>query len=102
MTRAAGNFQLTNTIGIMGTLTKKLYETDFVESGGETAELLRKKRLDDVDWEHLVEEVVRLAGADKRAVQSHSIRMLIHGESVINARSKIKLFVEGSPSLWRT
>jgi hypothetical protein len=41
MKGTVGNFQLSSTIGIMGALTKTLYETDFVEWAEKTAELLR-------------------------------------------------------------
>jgi hypothetical protein len=111
-----GNFQLSSTIGIMGTLTKTLYETDFVEWAEKTAELLREKRFDGIDWEHLIEEVEGLAGADKHAVQSQTLRMLMHlvklpiqperagsswRESIVNARLEIESFLEASPSLRR-
>jgi hypothetical protein len=69
-----------------------------------------------VDWEHLIEEVEALAGGDKRAAQSQTIRMLMHltklwiqperagsswRESIVNARREILLLIEASPSLRR-
>ena len=48
----------------MSTATNTLYETDFVERAGPTAELEREGKFDDVDLEHLIEEVEGLAGSD--------------------------------------
>lgn len=57
-------------MGLMGGLTKTLYDTDFVEWAAATAELLRERRFDDVDWEHLIEEIVSLGQSDEHAVRS--------------------------------
>jgi hypothetical protein len=50
----------------MRTATKTLYETDFVEWADHTAELLRQGKFNEVDLEHLIEEVEGLAGSDPR------------------------------------
>jgi hypothetical protein len=100
----------------MGTLTKTLYETDFVEWADQTAKLLRERKFDDVDLEHLVEEVEGLAGSDRRAIRSQLLRLLMHlikqriqperagsswRSSIIHAQQEIRLLLEDSPSLRR-
>jgi hypothetical protein len=54
----------------MATTTKSLYDTDFVEWTARTAELLREGRFDEVDLEHLAEEVEDLGRSDRAAVSS--------------------------------
>ena len=99
----------------MSTATKTLYETDFVEWADHTAELLRQGKFDEVDLEHLIEEVEGLAGSDRDAVVSQLRRMLplikerIQPERagsswrsvVIDAQREIELYLEASPSLRR-
>jgi len=100
----------------MGALTKTLYDTDFVEWAAATAELLRQRRFDDVDWEHLIEEIASLGQSDERAVRSQLRRMLMHlikmriqpdragtswRESIVGARDEIEDLLERSPSLRR-
>ncbi len=41
----------------MRTTVKTLYDADFVEWTGRTAELLRARKLDEVDLEHVAEEI---------------------------------------------
>jgi hypothetical protein len=41
----------------MGAATKTLYETDFAECCTRTADLVRAGRLDEVDLEHVAEEI---------------------------------------------
>jgi hypothetical protein len=100
----------------MSTVTKTLYETDFVEWADHTAELLRQGKFDEVDWEHLVEEVEGLSGSERSAVSSQLYRMLKHlvkqqiqperrGKSWIvsikNARFRVKHKLRQSPGLRR-
>lgn len=100
----------------MSTATNTLYETDFVERAGPTAELEREDKFDDVDLEHLIEEVEGLAGSDRHAVVfqlplmlPHSIKERIQPEragsswrsSVIGAQREIELYLEASRSLRR-
>lgn len=103
-------------MGLMGGLTKTLYDTDFVEWAAATAELLRERRFDDVDWEHLIEEIVSLGQSDEHAVRSQLRRMLMHlvkmriqpertgtswRKSIAGARAEIEDLMERSPSLRR-
>ncbi|MBV8729646.1 MAG: DUF29 domain-containing protein [Acidobacteriia bacterium] len=98
----------------MSTATKTLYETDFVEWADHTAELLRQRKFDEIDLEHLVEEVEGLAGSDRHAVSAQLLRLMKHlvkqqiqpqrkGRSWIasinNARGEIQLRIDASPSL---
>ncbi len=100
----------------MSTVTKTLYETDFVEWADHTAELLRQGKFGEVDLEHLVEEVEGLSGSDRSAVSSQLYRMLKHlvkqqiqperrGKSWIasieDAQFRAKYIVRQSPSLRR-
>lgn len=100
----------------MSTATKILYDTDFVEWADHTAELLRHGKFDEIDLEHLIEEVEGLAGNDRRAIRSQLLRLLMHlvkeriqpersgsswRGSIINARQEIRGLLEDSPSLQR-
>jgi len=101
---------------VMGTITKTLYDTDFVEWAAHTAELLRDGRFDEVDLEHVVEEIEDLGKSERSAVWSQLTRMLMHlikmriqperrganwRNSVVNARLEIRLKLRDSPSLRR-
>jgi hypothetical protein len=48
----------------------KLYETDFVLWTERTAELLRQKNFDAVDWENVIEEIESMGRSERRAVRS--------------------------------
>ena len=78
----------------MGTTLKTLYDTDFVEWADHTAKLLREGRLDEVDMEHLIEEVEGLSGSARSAVYSQLMRMLMH-------LIKQRLQPERSGASWR-
>jgi len=79
----------------MGTTLKTLYDTDFVEWADHTAALLREGRLDEVDMEHLIEEVESLGGSQRSAVLSQLTRMLVH-------LIKQRVQPERSGSSWRS
>jgi Domain of unknown function DUF29 len=98
----------------MGALTKTLYDTDFVVWADRTAELLRQGKFDEVDLEHLIEEVENLAKSDRRAVRSQLGRLIMHlvklriqperetsgwRSSIVDARRQINALIEDSPSL---
>jgi hypothetical protein len=100
----------------MGTITKTLYDTDFVEWAAHTAELLRAGRFDEVDLEHVVEEIEDLGTSERSAVRSQLTRMLMHlikmriqpervgaswRNSIVSARREIRILLENSPSLRR-
>src|SRR4029079_1172690 len=91
-----------------------LYDTDFAEWSAETAELLRQRRFDEVDWENLIEEVDDLGRTQRRNVQSQLSRLLRHAvlwriqpqrhsdhseTSIVEAQREIAIHLEHSPSL---
>jgi hypothetical protein len=101
---------------IMGTTTKTLYDTDFVEWAAHTVELLREGRFDEVDLEHVVEEIEDLGKSERSAVWSQLTRMLMHltkmriepersgaswRSSIVSARLEIEIRLRQSPSLRR-
>jgi hypothetical protein len=100
----------------MGTITKTLYDTDFVEWAAHTAELLRAGRFDEVDLEHVVEEIEDLGKSERSAVWSQLTRMLMHPikmriqperraaswrRSIVSTRREIETRLRNSPSLRR-
>ncbi|MBZ5622273.1 MAG: DUF29 domain-containing protein [Acidobacteriia bacterium] len=100
----------------MGTTTKTLYDTDFVEWTAHMAELLREGRFDEVDLEHVVEEIEDLGNSERSAVWSQLTRMLMHmtkvriqperagaswRSSIVDARREITIKIRHSPSLRR-
>jgi len=100
----------------MATISKTLYDTDFVEWTAQTAELLRQGRFDEVDLEHVVEEIEDLGISNLKAAQSQLLRMLMHlikqkiqperdgaswRGSIISARQEIRSELRHSPSLRR-
>ena len=100
----------------MGTTTKTLYDVDFVEWTARTAELLREGRFDDVDLEHLIEEIADMGTSERAAVRSQLSRMMMHltrekiqperagsswRGSTVDARRQMLDKLEFSPSLRR-
>lgn len=100
----------------MRTTAKTLYDTDFVEWTMRTAELLREGRFDEVDLEHLAEEVEDLGKSERSAVAPQLDRMLKHiikqriqperdgrswRQSISDGRTELEYKLEDSPSLRR-
>jgi hypothetical protein len=98
----------------MGATTKTLYDTDFAEWSARTAELVRAGRLEEVDLEHVAEEIEDLGKRDRRALLSQLQRMLMHmikqriqperngpscQSSIADARKQMALLLKDSPSL---
>jgi hypothetical protein len=98
----------------MATITKTLYDVDFVEWTAHTAELLRQGKFDEVDLEHVVEEIEDLGKRDFSGARSQLRRMLMHlikqkiqperdgaswRGSIVNAQGTILDYMEDSPSL---
>ena len=57
---------------------KTLYEEDFYVWTRRQAELLRARRYDELDLEHLIEEVEDLGGAVKKSVRSRARTIMEH------------------------
>jgi hypothetical protein len=95
-----------------------LYERDFHAWCVEQASRLRRRARpganDELDYEHLAEEIEGLARSDKHAIRSHMQNLLLHllkwqyqpkrrsrswDRSITSARDQIEALVEYSPSL---
>jgi hypothetical protein len=100
----------------MATITKTLYDADFVEWTAHTAELLRQGKFDEIDLEHVVEEIEDMGKSDFKAAQSQLQRMLVHlikqriqperdgaswRVSIVSARREVLREFRFSPSLRR-
>jgi hypothetical protein len=55
-----------------------LYESDFVLWTEKTAEQLRQKNFDDVDWENVIEEIETMGRNERQAVESLLTRLIEH------------------------
>ncbi|WP_016951130.1 DUF29 domain-containing protein [Anabaena sp. PCC 7108] len=90
------------------------YQTDFNMWLEETAKLLLENRWQEIDKEHLIEEISDLVKSEKRAISSQLIRLLLHLlkwqyqpqrrsdswlDSITDARTQIELTIKDSPSL---
>ena len=78
----------------MGTSTKSLYDTDFVEWVTCTSEQLRRGRLAGLDLERVAEEIEDLGKSERPTVRSQLRRMLVH---LVKARIQ----PERSGASWR-
>ena len=100
----------------MGTLTTTLYDADFAEWSAHTAELLRARRFDEVDLEHVAEEIEDLGKRDQWAVHSQMLRLVLHQikrkiqperetaswrRSIVDSQERIAIRIQDSPSLKR-
>jgi hypothetical protein len=90
------------------------YTADFNLWSQQTAELLRKRRWQEIDLEHLIEEVEDLGKSERRGIASQLVRLLLHLlkwqyqpqrrseswlDSITDARTQIELTIADSPSL---
>ncbi|MDI6792146.1 MAG: DUF29 domain-containing protein [bacterium] len=90
------------------------YTTDFNLWTQQTAQLLREHRWEDIDLEHLAEEVEDLSKSEKRGIASQLTRLLLHLlkweyqpqrrsdswlDSIIDSRTQIDLAIKDSHSL---
>jgi hypothetical protein len=98
---------------------KTLYETDYNLWVLETVQKLQSRKLDDLDWENLIEEVLGLSRSDKRKLESLLMRLIEHllklgywekerdknkghwEREIANFRKQIKKELRDSPSLNR-
>src|SRR5713226_2577936 len=88
--------------------TASLYDQDFVAWTSETAQLLRAGRFDEVDIEHVAEEIEDMGKRDKRELHSRLTVLLLHllksgcRSTIITQRAELEQLFEDSPSLMRT
>jgi len=59
-------------------LIKQLYDEDHLLWLQQTAEQLKERNLDNLDWEHLIEEIEDLGRAEKNKAKSYLRQLLIH------------------------
>ena len=98
----------------MGNINHISYDKDFYAWAMENAELLRKRKFNELDIENLAEEIESMGKSDRRSVLSHLRVLLAHllkwqyqpeqrsnswKASIRNARLQIKQLIEDSPSL---
>jgi len=93
------------------------YDTDFFEWTQETAELIRSGRLDEVDLEHVAEEIEDMGKRDRREVRSRLRVLIMHllkwqvqpnhrsrpswRATIDEQRNQLRLVLDDSPSLVR-
>ncbi|ACK68570.1 protein of unknown function DUF29 [Gloeothece citriformis PCC 7424] len=56
----------------------KVYEEDYLLWLEQTAEQLRQKDIENLDWEHLIDEIEDLGKAQKNAVETYLRQLLKH------------------------
>src|SRR2546430_9957257 len=91
-----------------------LYEEDFAVWTFETARLLRAGRFDEVDIEHVAEEIEDMGKRDKRELHSRLTVLILHllkwkwqpekkstswGSTIVTQRAELCRIFEQSPSL---
>lgn len=67
----------------------KLYESDFSAWAEQQARLLEERRFDELDLDHLIEEVADLGVSERKTLFSHARQVLLH-----------LLKLEFSPAQW--
>jgi hypothetical protein len=97
--------------------TGSLYDEDFAVWTSETARLLRERRFDEVDIEHIAEEIEDMGKRDKRELYSRLTVLIVHllkwkyqpekksegwRSTVATQRTEIQLVLDDSPSLRRS
>jgi hypothetical protein len=90
------------------------YDRDLTLWAKDTAQLLRERRWDAIDWEHLIDEVEDLGKSERSAIASQMERIMVHLlkwqyqpqrrsdswlDSINDGRSQIRRKIEDSPSL---
>jgi hypothetical protein len=55
-----------------------LYEKDFVAWADETAAQLRRREMEGLDWEHIIEEIEGLGSSERHKVDSYLLQLLVH------------------------
>ena len=56
----------------------QIYEQDYPEWLDITLNQLQNRDLENIDWEHLIEEIAALGNEQRRKVESYLLRLLIH------------------------
>jgi hypothetical protein len=97
--------------------TKTLYEQDFCLWIETTVKQLKEKQIDELDWEHLIEEIESLGKSDRRELRNRLTILLEHllklayweqeratcsrgwKDTIREQRRQINLLLKDSPSL---
>ncbi|MBD2666139.1 hypothetical protein B6N60_01823 [Richelia sinica FACHB-800] len=58
--------------------TSLIYEQDYTEWLDITRNQLQNRDLENIDWEHLIEEITSLGNEQRHKVESYLLRLLIH------------------------
>jgi hypothetical protein len=97
-----------------GRIVSATYTADFNLWTQRTAQLLRERRWQEIDLEHLIEEIEGLGKSERRGIASQLARLLLHLlkwqyqsqrrsdswlDSITDARTQIELALEDNPSL---
>jgi hypothetical protein len=92
----------------------KLYERDFFAWTQDQADALRRRSVNEIDWENLLEEVESLGRQERNELRSHLVVLLIHllkwryqperrsrswALSVIEQRGEAQRVLRDNPSL---
>jgi hypothetical protein len=96
-------------------ITQTLYEQDFSLWVKDTVEKLKAKNTENLDWEHLIEEIEGLTRSDRREIKHRLITLFEHALkrryvplkdcyrgwelTIKRTQSKIQDILEDSPSL---
>jgi hypothetical protein len=97
--------------------TSLLYEQDFYLWLQQTAQLLKVRNFEEVDWDNLIEEIESMGRSEKRELKSRLIVLIEHllklvyweaekennangwRSTIVEQRNQIELSLEDSPSL---
>lgn len=92
----------------------ELYEKDFYRWTQVTAEALKQRKFEVIDWDNLIEEIEALGRSEKRAIRSYLVVVLLHLlkwqhqpehqsrswlNSIRNARRELQELLDDNPSL---
>ena len=97
------------------TITQTLYEQDFSLWVNDTVQKLKAKNTENLDWEHLIEEIEGLTRSDRREIKHRLITLFEHALkrryvplnecyrgwelTIKRTQSKLQDILEDSPSL---
>lgn len=59
-------------------MNSAIYDQDLYTWSLEQAQLLRERKFEQVDWEHIIEEIEDMSKSEKRALQSFLETLLMH------------------------
>jgi hypothetical protein len=68
----------------------ELYERDYYAWLQDQVRALRERRIEDVDWENVAEEIDDLAKSERRGVESQMVRLLEHLLKLRYARETLR------------